>query len=127
MIVAAGVVAHSDFVEWRNIREVCGSRERTREFGVVGRLPAVAVQSRLRRSLRAEGIAERAGTGRGRGGAVARRGKNKLRTEGPLVHKAITEHPHDARVVEDPRAPAETGLAVAEHVIVKAQTRSKPR
>src|SRR5437016_490459 len=125
VIVAAGVVAHSNLVERWNVGEVCGSRERAREFGIVRRLPAIAMQGGLRRRLRAEGIAERTGTGRRGRGAVASRGKNELWTERPLVHKAVAEHAHDAGVVEDASAAAETGFTIAEHVIGQAQTRSK--
>src|SRR5882762_543859 len=125
MIVAAGVVAHSNLVERRNVREIGGSRERVREFGIVRGLPAIAAQSRLRRSLRAEGIAERTRTGGSSRGATASRGKNELRTEGPLVHKAVAEHAHDARVVEDAGAATETGLTVTEYVIGESQTRGE--
>ena len=63
MIVATGVIAHGDLVERGNIGKVCGRRERARKFGIVRRLPAIAVQGGLRRSLGAQRIAERTGAG----------------------------------------------------------------
>ena len=58
MIVAAGVVGHSNLIEGRIVREVRRRRERAREGWIGTGLRARAVQSRLGRSLGAEGIAE---------------------------------------------------------------------
>src|SRR6266849_9813981 len=124
-VIAAGVVADSDLVERWNISKVRGRGEWTRELRVAGRLRSAAIKGSLSRRLLAEGVAERTGAGSGGRSATASSGKNELGTERPLVHKAVAEHTHDARVVEDATAAAQTGLAVAKNVIGKAQTGCK--
>src|SRR5207249_6293683 len=88
---------------------------------------SAAIQSGLRSRLSTERIAERAGAGSDGWSAAACRGKNKLRTERPFVHKTVAKHAHDACVVENAGAAAKTSLAIAKNVIRKAKTGSEAR
>src|SRR5579864_8541090 len=125
VINAARVVRHGNLIERRNVGKVGGRRKWTRKFWIRSELRARAVQSRLRRRQSAKRIAE--GTGRGAGSrrAVAGSGKNELRAKRPFIHEAVAQHAFRARVVKNSCSSAKTGFAVAEHVIGKANARSK--
>src|SRR6267154_641058 len=94
LVIAAGVVADSDLVERGNIGKVGGRGEWIRELRITGGLRSAAIKSRLRGCLSTEWIAERTRAGGSSRGTIASGGKNKLRTEGPFVHKAVAEHAH---------------------------------